>query len=115
VGNPNIVEVGKATRFRKGQSGNPGGKRKTRPLSEALLRNLHSRDPATRALRLELVVRCVVDHALAGDPNAWRLLWEYIDGRPPQFLEHSGPEGGPVQLLVARVDARLADARDPPR
>lgn len=55
----------------------------------------------------ELVAKRVVAEALKGERWACELLMNRMDGAPTQVVETSGPEGGPIQIDVASVDAEI--------
>ena len=74
-----------ATRFKKGQSGNPSGKRKPRPtLSQRLDRILAEKVQVTeggeakRMDKEEVFLRQMVTRGIAGDRQFGRLLLEYL-------------------------------------
>src|SRR5579884_3866022 len=84
-----------ATRFKRGASGNPSGKRKARPtLSQRLDRILGEIVPVTeggkskRMAKEEVFLRQMVTRAIAGDRQFGRLLLDYLarrqDGAPPE-------------------------------
>ena len=111
--NTNLVEAGKATRFVKGQSGNPNGRRKEKPLTDALLRELLVRPyPQSPVCNLELVVSDIVQRAQAGDAAAWRIIFERIEGLPVQPHEVSGPDGGAIKFTI-RLGAARGDSDSP--
>jgi len=63
-------------RWKKGQSGNPAGRRKGSVSLAAALQKLLLKEPE----KLESVARTLVDAAIAGDVSAARLLFERLDG-----------------------------------
>jgi hypothetical protein len=65
-----------ARRWKKGQSGNPAGRRKGSVSLAAALQRLLTKEPD----KLESVARTLVDAAIAGDVSAARLLFERLDG-----------------------------------
>jgi hypothetical protein len=40
----------------------------------------------------------IVEKAIRGDLDCARFLWSYIYGTPIQRNEHTGAEGGPIQV-----------------
>jgi len=69
------------TRFRKGQSGNPRGRRtRGRTMPEAIRRALHSKVPVTengehkKVPRIEVLARQLANKAAGGDVAAIRLI-----------------------------------------
>ena len=87
--NPNI---GKATRWRKGTSGNPGGRPRSRLVSEALrtrLAEVKPNDPAGRTYA-EVVAANLVEFACTEGPGAVHAASEIADrlqGRARQSIE----------------------------
>jgi len=65
-----------ARRWKKGQSGNPAGRRKGSVSLAAALQRLLTKEPE----KLESVARTLADAAIAGDVSAARLLFERLDG-----------------------------------
>ncbi len=84
--------IGKASQFRKGQSGNPGGRPKSRLLSEALRSRLSEPvpdDPEGRTYA-EVVAANLIDIACsagAGAVSAANEIANRIEGKPPQRLD----------------------------
>jgi hypothetical protein len=50
------------------------------------------------------IVDTIMEKALSGDMNAAKLIWEYMDGKPTQALEHSGKDGGPLTIVTKVPD-----------
>lgn len=69
--------------WQKGQSGNPGGKLKDKPLTEALRRKLLEND----AKALNTIVNVWVAKAAAGDMQALSSLIDRMEGKPVQQVE----------------------------
>jgi hypothetical protein len=86
--------VGAATRFRKGVSGNPGGRPKSRLLSEALKNRLAQAvddDPASKTFA-EAIADNLVRIACSEEPGAVHAASEIadrIEGRSRQSIEVS--------------------------
>ena len=84
-----VVPGGEATQFRPGQSGNPGGRPKTAPLSHAcrdlLSRNIPN-DPQGRTYA-EAIAEALVEKAVAGDIRAAQELADRAEGRARQSIE----------------------------
>ncbi|MGX1740389.1 DUF5681 domain-containing protein [Bosea sp. NPDC055353] len=89
------------TRFRKGQSGNPSGRRKAVPDLDvmALFDNvLGERITVTRngrpqvATKLEVFVRQIVDGALKGDVSARRDLFKHLEAKERIRAAFPSPE-----------------------
>ena len=86
-----------ATRFQPGQSGNPGGRPKTKPWTEALRRALKL-DEQGQSEELDIMAAFVVSEARAGDKDFLEEIANRIEGRVAQQQVHTGDEdGGPVK------------------
>ena len=101
-------DIGKATQFRKGQSGNAGGRPKSRLLSEALrarLAEVKPDDPERRTWA-EIVATNLVEIASSKSPSAVSAANEVcdrIEGRPAQHIQVSDLTAD----LQSRSDAEL--------
>lgn len=71
--------------FVKGVSGNPGGRPKKKPVSDALVEELRriGRGDQTKA---QLAARKLVSLMLAGDVHAAKLVLAYVEGLPKQEI-----------------------------
>src|SRR5215469_2579600 len=81
--------VGKATQFKKGISGNPGGRPKSAPLSEAareILSKPVPNDPDGRTYA-QVIAQVLADKAIAGDLRAAQELADRAEGRSRQSVE----------------------------
>lgn len=79
------------TRFRKGTSGNPGGRPARKPFTEALLAELHRPAGGTDGpTKLEMVVARLVQMAMAGDIGAMKLIFAYVEGPPTVKIDVRG-------------------------
>jgi len=85
--------------FKKGQSGNPAGKPKG-------ARNKVSRDIAAYArsfLESDEYRASANRRMLTGKaPHLETMLHQYAYGKPPDKIEVTGADGGPVEFIVAR-------------
>jgi hypothetical protein len=83
------IAIGEATRFKPGESGNPGGRPKTAPLSQAcreLLGQSIPGDPGQRTYA-EAIAQTLVEKALKGDIRAAQELGDRVEGRARQAIE----------------------------
>ncbi len=83
------IPGGEATQFKPGQSGNPGGRPKTAPLSHAcreLLALPLPDDPEGRTYA-EAIAQALAEKALAGDIRAAQEIADRAEGKPRQRLE----------------------------
>ena len=87
-------------RFVKGESGNPNGRpSKTREVRflEITQENVTYKDWAE-------IVNKAKEQAKRGNAVARKWLGDYLMGPPPQRLEHSGPDGGPVGHTITYIN-----------
>jgi hypothetical protein len=96
--NPNLPEVTQASRFRAGQSGNPGGRPKHKPLTDELVRLLKAKPDGSAQTNARLVAEKLIANARAGDVPSARLLFEYVEGKPVQ----------PVEIEIRETAERIA-------
>jgi hypothetical protein len=61
--------------WQPGQSGNPDGPKRTKPLTEALVKHLAEGDNARK------LVEAMVKHAKAGDPRFMQMILDRLEGR----------------------------------
>ena len=123
--------AGELTRFRPGQSGNPGGRPKSIASLTASLRHVLG-EPATRATveqvlpkaqaakytdaqlarltNAELLALRTFQLALKGHPEALKLAWAYADGKPPEVVEDRGED---ARRIATIEEIRAAIVRRP--
>jgi uncharacterized protein DUF5681 len=93
--------------FKKGQSGNPKG-RKSKPTEEKYLRLLRE---AVSDDDWKDAIKAMLRQAKCGDVAAFKAIAEYLTPKPAQKLEVAGEGGGPVKLKVVYQDrAKHGDA-----
>jgi hypothetical protein len=75
-------DVGKATRFRPGESGNPGGRSKRKLQSEAFRAELEKvvREGDDERTKAEVIAAKMVEQAMAGDVRSSEHVAEYVEG-----------------------------------
>jgi hypothetical protein len=99
--------------FQPGQSGNPTGKPKQKPLRDALLLAIKRVDKDDK-IKLNAMAEALVEKALAGDVMAFREIADRVEGKVAQQTIVTGDEdGGPVRLEEIRrsiVDPRHSDS-----
>lgn len=104
----------------KGTSGNPGGRPKSVTLSDAYAKELGSEldDGTTKA---EAVARRMVAKAMRGNLAAASEISDRTEGKPTQRNEHSGPDGGAIEIksfqyghAVAGIAPRPVGDSEPP-
>jgi hypothetical protein len=81
-------DVGKPYHWKKGQSGNPGGRPKMAPLSQACRELLASPKPddPDGGTYAEVIAQVLADKALAGDIRAAQELADRAEGRARQSI-----------------------------
>lgn len=85
--------------IKKGETRNPNGRpKKEWSLTESMREFMSTVDPETKKLRKDMFIESQLKHALKGDPTAAKHLWNYLDGMPVQKNEHTGKDGGPLQV-----------------
>ena len=84
----------------KGISGNPGGRPKKTPLSDACRELLDKPVPRDRSGRsyAEAIAEKLAKKALAGNIPAAREIADRAEGKARQAMEVSGPEGRALEL-----------------
>jgi len=85
--NRDIVEAGRATRFRPGQSGNPRGRPRRKHVTDALLRELEQASPSGQGTNARAIAHTLVRLATDGDVPAAKLILEYTEGKPVQPVD----------------------------
>lgn len=91
----------KPFQFKKGQSGNPGGRPKTKPFWDAIQKHLeeHPEDAAA-------IIRDHFKRAKKGSIAHARELMDRTDGPVKQVTEHTGEGGGPVEHTIRFGDGK---------
>lgn len=83
-GNPSIAEHGKATRFKKGQSGNPKGRPKGTGITNRLIRILEENEGHVS----EALAKAATAAALKGDFRFWKEIIDRVDGKVPDKVQN---------------------------
>lgn len=74
--------------FKKGESGNPSGRPKTKDLSDALRRKLAEKMPdAADKTIADAVADSLVKKAIDGDVQAIREVWNRVEGMPLRTVD----------------------------
>jgi hypothetical protein len=71
---------------------------KNKAWEEALRRALLAED----GKKLRSLADKLIERAEAGDVTALKEIGDRIDGKPSQSLEHSGPDGEPLRLVIEK-------------
>lgn len=117
--NPNSLKNLEATKFKKGQSGNPDGARKHNPIKRTIkrltlkeLKDLScllldgdvealkriAKDPKTRSIKA-MVASVAYRIVVKGDAQALNILLDRLVGKVPSPVRVSGHDGGPVESV----------------
>lgn len=125
IGNPNIAEVGKKTRFEKGHRRTPNaGRPPGSPSITATLQRLLEREIDTVDLldkdkgKCRIPVRerlgmAIIAKALNGDIPAIREILDRIEGKATAKIEVTGKDGEPIKsenaVSVSAITQRLSE------
>jgi len=83
-----------STSWSKGQSGNKAGRPpKGYSITEAVREAMNSKPDMKSQL-----VNSIINRAIKGDMTACRLVWEYMDGKPPLPITTQQPQ----QFIITR-------------
>jgi hypothetical protein len=85
--------------FRKGQSGNPNGRPKRKPIEEALVGILTMPDAV-------LVAKAIIRAAKHGNVKAFNSLADRVDGKVPQPVAVTGGNGGPLVIEIRDIGSK---------
>lgn len=96
--------------WKKGQSGNPKGRAKKGSTHTDQLKALlgMSVDELNKMVRRKGISAAqvsligLIKDSIKGGAPSHRIIFEYIDGRPTQRLEHGGVGGGPVEIIFPK-------------
>jgi hypothetical protein len=101
-------------RFKKGQSGNPGGRPKSAKLSEAYraLLELPPDEPPPLSTNAERVAAAIIGRAVAADIGAAREVADRAEGRAPVAVQVNNVRDPLLQLIEGMN--KLSDELGPP-
>ena len=114
----------KDTKFSKGNEaangeavGKSNGRRTV--MTDALMKALHEEVSIVeggkkKTKRLALIATKLAKKAQEGDVQAIKEIFDRTQGKAMQAMEHSGPEGGPMETkwIVEVVDAKSSDTKE---
>jgi Family of unknown function (DUF5681) len=95
-------------KWKPGQSGNPGGRPRKQPITEALAKEVSELDAADMA-------RVVVATAKAGNLQALQFIADRLEGKAVARNEHGEPGDFELTLEQVRKVLELGKYRDPSR
>ena len=87
--------------FKKGQSGNPGGRRKEKLFADAM--RMEIKEAGDDNYKLRQIARKLLDMAEKGDMAAIKEVADRIDGKVPQAVGTPQDEDGIGPLVVEIV------------
>lgn len=92
--------------FKKGQSGNPAGRPKKLPQIDDLLAEVLGGDPDDPGNYSEAkeVLQAMLTAAKKGNVQAQTAILDRAYGKAKQAIEHSGPDGGPIQQKTIIIE-----------
>lgn len=79
-------------------AGNSNSGRREKPFFTALMMEIKEAGADNR--RLRDIAKVLISKAADGDTQAMAMLFDRLDGKPMQAVEHTGEDGGPVQFLT---------------
>ena len=88
--------------FKKGKSGNPGGRPKGISITRLVREELQKPTaPGSTVTKAEVIAAMVVNLAQAGDRAMIPLVWKYVDGEPKENTEKA------IRELAAKLAPKL--------
>lgn len=102
-GNKQIAEAGKNTRFKKGQSGNPGGNPKGIPDVATMIKMIGREpiDAKSKKTMIEGIVRKAFEDAIAGNDKARQFIVDRGWGKAVDKIAMTDSEGKDAPGAVA--------------
>lgn len=82
--------------FQPGQSGNPGGRPKKKPITEALLELLNAEQGASKKTGAQLLAQVLYTQGLKGKVPAIVEVLDRIEGKATTVVQLAGEGGGPI-------------------
>ncbi len=86
--------------FKKGQSGNPGGRKTEKLIKDALMLSLNEECPVTQKRKLRKITDKLVEKAENGDVTAIKEIFDRVEGKPAQAITNG--DDGPLEIIVRR-------------
>jgi len=91
-------------KFKKGQTGNPKGRPKKLPNLDVLLANVLGEENKDGISAAEAILIKLRAEAAKGNIRAAQLILDRAYGKAKQPIEHSGPDGGPIETVIKFID-----------
>jgi hypothetical protein len=95
--------------FKKGQSGNPGGRGTDKPWREAIMRAVRRKFEGHDDKALEKIADAVVLAAIGGDMQAAKEIGDRLDGKPAQAIV--GDPDNPIKTH-STIEVRIVDPKN---
>lgn len=95
-------------RLLPGNTANPAGRPKGLSLTEVIKQRLKELSPDGKRSALEWMADNIIQDALDHDNSMRKLLWNYLDGMPPQPLVGANDENWkPIQIIISNQDGTI--------
>ena len=94
--------------FEPGKSGNPGGRTREKPFTDALRMALSEEHATTGTKKLRVLAEKLVNEAIDGNVQAMKEVADRMEGKAPQALQIGGDSDNPV-LHAVKIEHVRAD------
>jgi hypothetical protein len=100
--------------FKKGQSGNPGGRTKERLFTDALRLELNreTNDGSGKRKKISVIAEKLVECAMAGESWAVQQVADRMEGKPQQAIDIAHDQRSPAAMSDAELAAIVAGRGD---
>lgn len=97
--------------WKPGQSGNPSGYSAKRRIADRLCEILSRKAKDGGTVEQQMCEAQVIE-ALNGSVQHFTAIADRVDGKPRISIEHTGADGGPISVIHAELDQRIAELLD---
>lgn len=98
-------------RWKKGQSGNPGGRPKRKPLTDLMLEALSETDAKGQTLMRSIIERWALE-VMGGSASHLKELLERVEGKVSDGVTQEDETEAPKRIIVPSIDARHKTSED---
>jgi len=100
--------------FKKGQSGNPGGRTKERLFTNALRLELNREtgDGSGKRKKISVIAEKLVECAMAGESWAVQQVADRMEGKPQQAIDIAHDQRSPDEMSDAELAAIVVGGAD---